>query len=111
MKSTNTIILTCTNYFQWKSHKEDILRSKGICIITLGLETAPTDAKNKAKWDNTNYSTHCLIGMSISLDLRFHIDGLDSLIEAWKKFEYCLWPQKWNSLSLAWKWVTYLGPE
>jgi hypothetical protein len=30
--------LTSTNYFQWKSHVEDLLRSKGLYLITLGKE-------------------------------------------------------------------------
>ena len=36
------------------------------------------------KWDNKNDQDHGLIGMSISPDLRFHLDGLDSLVEAWE---------------------------
>jgi hypothetical protein len=49
MASTINILLTNTNYFQWKSHTEDLLRSKGLYRITLGNETTPTDADKKVK--------------------------------------------------------------
>ena len=62
---------------------EDLLRSKGLYRITLGIDTAPTDDEEKiTKWDNNNDSSYGLIGMSISQDLRFHLEGLDSPIEA-----------------------------
>ena len=57
MKSTSIVILTSTNYFQWKSHMEDTLRRKGIYIITLGTETAPDDDEKKSKWENKNDQT------------------------------------------------------
>ena len=43
MENTSIVLLTGTNYFQWKSPMEDLLRSKGIYRITLGTETAPDD--------------------------------------------------------------------
>ena len=53
MASTSTIMLTNNNYFQWRSHMEDLL-SKGLYRITMGKETTPTDVDKKAKWDNRN---------------------------------------------------------
>ena len=48
METTNIVLLTRTNYFQWKSHMEDLLRSKGFYRITLGTHTAPDyDEKKK----------------------------------------------------------------
>jgi hypothetical protein len=44
MTSTSNLLLTSTNYFQWKSHMEDLLRSKGVYRITLGKEKEPTDS-------------------------------------------------------------------
>ena len=86
MENTSTILLTSTNYFQWKSHMENLLRSKGFYRITLGTKIASTDDEAKVvKWDNKNDQAHGLIGMSISLDLKFHLDGLDSPVEAWEK--------------------------
>jgi hypothetical protein len=61
MTSTTNLLLTSTNFFQWKSHMEDLLRSKGLYWITLGKETTPTDADKKVKWDNRNEKAHGLI--------------------------------------------------
>jgi hypothetical protein len=47
MASTSNVLLTSTNYFQWKSHMEDLLRSKGLYRITLGKEKEPTDDDKK----------------------------------------------------------------
>ena len=63
---------------------EDLLRSKGFYKITLGIETAPDDDEKKVKWENKNDQALGLIGMSISQDIRFHIDGEDSPIEVWQ---------------------------
>ena len=68
MASTSTILLTNNNYFQWKSHMEDLLRSKGMYRITLGKETTPTDDDKKAKWANRSDEACGLIRISISLD-------------------------------------------
>jgi transposase InsO family protein len=54
MASTSNVLLTTNNYFQWKSHMEDLLRSKGMYRITLGKEKEPTDDDKKAKWDTRN---------------------------------------------------------
>jgi hypothetical protein len=87
MASTSNILLTNTNYFQWKSHMEDLLRSKGLYRITLGKETEPTDDDKKAKWDNRNEEACGLIEMSIYPDLRFHLQSIDKPKEAWEKIE------------------------
>ena len=62
---------------------EDLLRSKGMYQITLGNEATPTDDNKKSKWDNRNEEARGLIGMSISPDLRYHLQGIDDLEEAW----------------------------
>ena len=49
MASTSNLLLSNTNYFQWKSDMEDLLRSKGLYRITLGKEKEPTDDENKVK--------------------------------------------------------------
>ena len=87
MASTSTIVLTNNNYFQWRSHMEDLLRSKGLYQITMGKKTTPTDDDKKAKWDNRNDEACGLIGMSISPDLRYHLQGVDNPKEAWDKIE------------------------
>ena len=62
MENTSIVLLTRTNYFQWKSHVEDLLRSKGLYRITLGMEISSKDDEAKvAKWDNKNDQAHGLI--------------------------------------------------
>jgi hypothetical protein len=67
---------------------EDLLRSKGLYRITLGKEKAPTNDDNKSKWDNRNDKAQGLIGMSISPDLRYHLQEIDDLEEAWDNIEF-----------------------
>jgi len=66
---------------------EDLLRSKGLYRITMGTETTPTDDDKKAKWNNRNDEARGLIGMSISPDLRCHLQGIDDLEDAWNMIE------------------------
>jgi hypothetical protein len=66
---------------------EDLLRSKGLYQITLGKEITPTDADKKFKWDNRNDEARGLIRMSISPDLRFHLQSIYKSKEAWEKIE------------------------
>jgi hypothetical protein len=87
MSSSSNLFLTSTNYFQWKSHKEDLLRSKGLYQITLGKENEPINVDKKVKWDNRSDEACGIIGMSISLDLRFHLKEIDDLDEAWENIE------------------------
>jgi hypothetical protein len=77
MDSSSNLLLTSTNYFQWKSHMEDLLRSKGLYWITLGKEKEPTNVDNKFEWANRSDESCGLIGMSISPDLRFHLKEID----------------------------------
>jgi hypothetical protein len=69
MATPSDLLLTSTNYFSWKSHMEDVLRSKGFYWITLGKEKSPTYAEKKAKWDNKNDEACGLIKMFISSNL------------------------------------------
>jgi hypothetical protein len=61
---------------------EDLLRSKELYRITLGKETTPTDDDKKAKWDNRIDEARGLIRMSINIDLRYHLQGIDDSEEA-----------------------------
>jgi hypothetical protein len=87
MTSSSNIFLTITNYFQWKSHIEDLLRSKGLYQITLGKETKCIDADKKLKWDKRNDKACGIIRMSISFDLRFHLQQIDKPNESWENIE------------------------
>jgi hypothetical protein len=55
--------------------------------ITLGTKQAPIDAEKIAKWDNKNDEAHGLIRMSVSLDLRSHLQGIDDPNVDWAKLE------------------------
>ena len=63
MESSSHVILTNSNYFQWKSHMEYLLRSKGLYRITLGTKYAPDEESKLAKWNNKDDSYSSLIGM------------------------------------------------
>jgi hypothetical protein len=41
----------------------------------------------KIKWENNNDEAHGLIGMSISHNLRFHLQGIDNRDESWEAIE------------------------
>jgi hypothetical protein len=66
---------------------EDLLRSKGLYHITLRKEEEPTDDEKYRKWINRNDEACGLIIVSISSDLRFHLQGLDAPNKAWEKIE------------------------
>jgi hypothetical protein len=66
---------------------EDLLRSKGLYWITLGKEKEPTDDDKKSKWANRSDEARGLIRMSISPDLRYHLQEIDDPEEAWDKIE------------------------
>jgi hypothetical protein len=68
MDYPNDFYLTSTNYFQWKSHMEDLFKSKGMYWITFGKEEETIDDDKYAKWINRNEKKHGLIRMSISHD-------------------------------------------
>jgi hypothetical protein len=87
MASTSTVFLTSINYFQWKSHMEDLLRSKGLYRITLGKEKTPTNADKKSKWDNRNGEARGIIRISISPYLRYHLQYIDDPKEYWDMIE------------------------
>ena len=87
MATPSDLFLTSTNYFSWKSHMEDVLRSKGLYQISLGKDQEPTDDDTYAKWANRNDEARGLIRISISLDLRFHLQGINDHDNAWENLE------------------------
>ena len=82
MESPCQVILDGTNYFQWSSYMEDLLRSKGLYRIATGQEKKPKDEDKVPKWENRQDQARGLIGMSISPYLRFHIAELETPHEA-----------------------------
>jgi hypothetical protein len=82
------ILLTNTNYLSWKSHMDDVLRSKGMYYITLGKKRFKNPLMmTSIQMDNRNDEACGLLGMSISPDLRFHLQGIDGPYKAWEKIE------------------------
>ena len=67
---------------------EDVLQSMGLFRITSRKETKTIDDDNKIKWENRCDEAHGLIGMSISIYLRFHISRIDEPDKAWEKLEF-----------------------
>ena len=66
---------------------EDVLRSRGLFRITLRKEIEPTDDDKKIKWENRCDEARGLIGISISIDLQFHISEIDEPDISWEKLE------------------------
>jgi hypothetical protein len=66
---------------------EDLLRSKGLYLITFRKEKEPTDAHKKVEWANRSDEAHGLIKISMSPDLRFHLQEIDDPNEAWENLE------------------------
>jgi len=52
MESPYQVIFDNTNYFQWVSYMEDLLRSKGLYRISLGQESKPKYEDKEVKWEN-----------------------------------------------------------
>ena len=50
-------------------------------------EVEPNTAAEKIKWNNKRGEAYCLLCLSISIDLLFHVDGLTSPNEVWEKLE------------------------
>ena len=51
MENTSIALLTSNNYFQWKLHIEDLLRSKELYRITVGTKAAPNEDEKQDKWE------------------------------------------------------------
>jgi hypothetical protein len=66
---------------------EDVLRSKRLYQITLVKELEPTNDEKKVKWDNKSDETLGIIRISISPDIRFHLQIIYVLDKAWEKLE------------------------
>jgi hypothetical protein len=66
---------------------EYLLRSKGLYRITMGKEKEPTNDDKKDKWANRSDKACGLIKMSISPDLRYHLQEIDDPEEPWENIE------------------------
>jgi hypothetical protein len=55
--------------------------------ITIGKELEPNGDEKKVKWENKNEEACGMIKISVSLDLRFHLQGINDVDDAWAKLE------------------------
>ena len=78
MDQSQKIILTPFNLFEWKDEMEILLRAKGIYRVSMETDADPNAAAEKIKWHNRRDEAYCLLCLSISKDLLFHLDGLKS---------------------------------
>ena len=62
-----------------------LLRGKGLYRIGTGQESKRTDGDKTTKWENKQDQARGLIGISITQDLRFNIQDIDSPDGAMKK--------------------------
>ena len=63
---------------------EIVLRVNGLYRVTMAIEVKPNAAVEKIKWHNRRDEAYGLLCLSISRDLLFHLDGLNSPNEAWE---------------------------
>ena len=87
MDQSHHIILTPFNYFKWKAQMDILMRRRGLFIVTMTTEAEPNAVAEKIKWHNKRDEVYGLLCLSISRDLRFHLDGLTSPNEVWEKIQ------------------------
>ena len=86
MDQSQKTILTPFNFFEWKVEMEILLREKGLYRVTMATEAEPNAAAvEKIKWHNRRDEAYGLLCLSISRDLLFHLDGLNSPDQVWDK--------------------------
>ena len=64
---------------------EILLRAKCLYRVTMATEVESNASIEKIKWHNRRDEAYGLLCLSISRDLLFHIDGLESPNEVWEK--------------------------
>ena len=64
---------------------EILLRATGLYKVTMAIEAEPNAAAEKIKWHNWRDEAYGLLCLSISRDLLFHLDGLNSPDQVWEK--------------------------
>ena len=87
MDQSQRIILNPFNLFEWKYDMEILLRAKGLYRVTMANKEYPNAAAKKIKWHNRRDEAYGILCLSISRDLPFHLDGLTSPDEVWKKIK------------------------
>ena len=63
------------------------MRSKGIFRAAMEIDVDPNAVAENIMWHNRRDEGYCLLCLSISRDLLFHLDGLTSPNHVWEKFK------------------------
>ena len=77
--------LTPFNYHKWKDDMKVLLHTKHLFRLIEETEEEPESDKDKAKYMNRLDEAIGLMHSSVSRDLRFHIQDLDTPKEVWDK--------------------------
>ena len=78
-------LLTPFNYHQWKEDMKILLRTKHLFRLIEETEEEPESNKDKSKYMNRLDEAIGLMQFSVSRDLQFHIQDLDTPKEVWDK--------------------------
>ena len=78
-------LLTPFNYHQWKDDMIVLLRTKHLFRLIEETEEEPESDKDKAKYRNRLDEAIGLMQFSISRDLQFHIQDLETPKEVWDR--------------------------
>ena len=63
------------------------MRAKGLYRVTMETKVGPNASVDKIKWNNRRDEAYCILCLSISRDLLFHLDALTSPNEDYEKIE------------------------
>ena len=80
-------LLTPFNFHSWKGDMEILLRAKGLYRVTMDTEEELSSMTDKARFLNKKDEASGFLCLSISLDLIFHLSGLNTPKEIWDKLK------------------------
>ena len=81
------VLLTPFNYFEWNVNMVIQLRSKGLYKVTIGTKVQPNYVVEKSKYFNRLDEAFGMLCLSISREIRFHVDRISTPNESWLRIE------------------------
>ena len=81
------VLLTPFNYFEWNTEMVIQLRSKCFYRVTMGTKNDPNFVVEKSKYFNRLDEAFMMLCLSISRDILFHVDNINTPNEFWLKLE------------------------
>ena len=81
------VLLTPFNYFEWNSKMGIQLRLKCLYRVTMGTKNEPNTTVEKSKYFNRLDEAFGILCLSISRDLIFHVDNINTPNEFWLKIK------------------------